>query len=346
MKPLGLTVGDAAGVGPELLLAASRELRAAGPVVVFGAKNILEAALESLRTVYDEPALVRRVAGVRTPAEAADLDPRDLAVIEVDSDTSDALGDAPYPWGRAVPAFGALQHASLLAAIAAASSGEVEAIVTPPWHKARLADAGLPASGHTEVLQDRTHSPSAVMLLAGDVLRVALVTTHLAVRDIAGALTVERIVDVGRVVHAGLRRDFGFASPRVLVCALNPHAGERGTYGDEDDRIVAPAVAALQAEGIDAAGPLPADTLFPLVARGRLRADAVIAMYHDQGLGPLKTLHFDQAANITLGLPFIRTSVDHGTAYDIAGRGVVNPGSFQYAARLAKELAAHRERSG
>lgn len=340
--PLGVTIGDAAGVGPELTLSAGRALAAQWPVVAYGSVELLRAALASLREHAAErgasAALFDAVAAVDDPDGAHAVPAGTLAVI--DCPISHALPSlAPYPWGEPVAAFGALQHAALLRAIDDALAGRICGILTAPWHKARLADAGLPPTGHTEVLRDAVGAGEVVMMLAGEVLRVALATIHLPLREVPGALTTQGIVEVGRIVHAGLRDRYGISAPRVAFCGLNPHAGESGVLGDEDERVVAPAVRALRAEGIDAEGPYPADTLFPRVVAGLMRADAVVAMYHDQGLVPLKTVHFGESANITLGLPFVRTSVDHGTAYDIAGRGRVDPGSFLYAGRLALRLA-------
>lgn len=339
--PLGITIGDAAGVGPELILMHGAELAAEGPVVAYGSPEVLAAARESLRMAGGFTA-VRPIA---RPEEAVDLGPGVLGVIDV-TDASDEWPALrlpslrPYPWGQAVPAFGALQYRALCRAVDDAGTGSLCGILTAPWHKARLADAGLPATGHTEVLQERAGVDRVVMMLAGDVLRVALVTIHIPLSEVASAIDAASIVETLAVIDADLRARFGLDAPRIAVCALNPHAGEGGVMGAEDDAVIRPAVEAARARGIDATGPHPADTLFPRVVAGKERADAVLAMYHDQGLVPLKTVHFGASANITLGLPFVRTSVDHGTAYDIAGTGRVDAGSFLYAGRLARRMAA------
>ena len=337
MTPLGITIGDAAGIGPELLLCHGAALRGEHPLVAFGSAAVLRQALADLRsrgvsTGFD------RIEVVEAPTDANAVHEGTLAVIDVAQPECEEMLQ-PYPWGQAIPWFGRLQHAALIAAIEAAMHGSICAIFTAPWHKARLADAGLKPTGHTEVLESETGASEAVMLLAGDQLRVALATIHLPLREVPTALSTESIVATCRVLAAGLTARYGIAAPRIAVCGLNPHAGESGVLGAEDDDVVAPAIARLREAGIDATGPYPADTLFPRLVAGRQQADAVLAMYHDQGLVPLKTVHFGESANVTLGLPFVRTSVDHGTAYDIAGEGKADAGSFLYAGKLALEMA-------
>jgi 4-hydroxythreonine-4-phosphate dehydrogenase len=340
---LGFTLGDAAGVGPELLLRAWDELTAAGPAVVFGQVLLLDAARRDLarRGVRTTQAPIVRVA---TPGEGASAGLGVLPVLEVETPLTMTLPATAYPWGEAIAAFGALQHASLVAAVRAAQAGAINAVVTPPWHKARLRDAGLPPTGHTEVLESLAARPGrrAVMMLASDRLRVGLVTSHIPIRRVALEVTREAIVEQATSLAEGLTEGFGIESPTLALCGLNPHAGEAGTIGSEDDEVVSPAVAELRRLGIDATGPWPADTLFARVLGGAQRADAVLAMYHDQGLAPLKTSSFGVAANITLGLDIVRTSVDHGTAYDIAGRGVAETGSLRYAAEVARRMCSRR----
>jgi len=335
---VGVTIGDAAGVGPELVLGCTR----ADGVVVYGRVDLLRAAAVDLRRRGLAAPDPDRIIAVETAAEARAAAPSQLPVIDVDVDVHDALAADAYPWGQAVACFGAVQHAALVQAIDDAMAGAIDAICTAPWHKHRLADAGLPPTGHTEVLEARTGADRAVMVLAGDVLRVGLATAHLPLREVADRLTTAGIVETATAMHAGLRDLWGIEAPRLAICGLNPHAGEGGVLGHEDASIVAPAVEALVASGIDASGPWPADTIFPRVVAGRARYDGVIAMYHDQGLGPLKTAHFGEAANITLGLPIVRTSVDHGTAYDIAGTGAVDRSSFVYALQLARSFVARQ----
>jgi 4-hydroxythreonine-4-phosphate dehydrogenase len=223
--------------------------------------------------------------------------------------------------------------------------GSAAAIVTNPISKKSLYDAGFAYPGHTEylghlaltVFGDRANP---VMMIAGPGLRTVPVTVHIPLHDVAGALTADAIVETGRTVHLALKRDFGIAAPRLAISGLNPHAGESGALGREDDAIVAPAVETLRGEGIDARGPLPADTMFH--AEARARYDVAICMYHDQALIPAKMLGFDDAVNVTLGLPFIRTSPDHGTAFDIAGKGVARANSLIAALRMADGMAAQR----
>ena len=339
-KPLGLTMGDGAGLGPELLLRSYRALSEAGPLVVFGSVMALQAALRSLQG-RGIPGLVDEVVMVATPADALDVPVSVMAVIDC-LPLAASLFDLEYPWGRQIAAFGTLQHAALKRATACALRGEICAVVTLPWHKALLGLCGLPVTGHTECLEAWAAAGPVTMLLAGPSLRVGLVTAHMPLRAVAEAVTEERVVAAGRSLHDGLVRDFGIASPHIVVCGLNPHAGESGELGDEEERVIAPALAALRAEGVDVAGPFPADTLFPRVVSGRQPADAVLAMYHDQGLAPLKAVSFGAAANITLGLHIVRTSVDHGTAYDIAGRGEGTAASLMVAAEVARTMASRR----
>lgn len=336
MNPLGITIGDAAGVGPELILRCAEKIRESHPFVVFGSTDVLSAALDDLRR-RGVSLSVDRVVRVETPREAVHVDARTLPVIEV-AGAPEPL-PAAYPWGEAVAWFGRLQYEALVTATRAAMAGETCAVVTAPWHKARLLDVGLPAGGHTEVLAELTGTDDPVMLLAGDRLRVALATIHVPISEVPARLSIESIARNGQTLADGLRQRYGIDRPRIAICGLNPHAGESGTIGDEDETVVAPAVKAMQAAGIDALGPMPADTLFPLIVAGRMHADAVLAMYHDQGLVALKTVHFGESANVTLGLPIVRTSVDHGTAYDIAGSGLADAGSFIYAAALAAKMA-------
>jgi 4-hydroxythreonine-4-phosphate dehydrogenase len=215
--------------------------------------------------------------------------------------------------------------------------GKADALVTGPVHKGVINDAGVPFSGHTELLAELTGARQVVMMLAAPGLRVALATTHLPLREVAGAIDAPRLESVLRVLHQDLRSRFGLASPRILVCGLNPHAGEGGHLGDEEVRIIGPVLEVLRGEGMSLHGPLPADTLFQ--PRYLDRADAVLAMYHDQGLPVLKYMGFGRAVNITLGLPILRTSVDHGTALDLAGSGRARPDSLEAAVQTALELA-------
>jgi 4-hydroxythreonine-4-phosphate dehydrogenase len=219
-------------------------------------------------------------------------------------------------------------------------AGNAVAMVTAPINKAALQDAGFSYPGHTEMLSERCGITDSVMMLAGERLKVCLVTTHCAYRDVPARLSQEQILDTIRIVDTDLKRYFGCPRPKLAVLALNPHAGEQGLFGEEEARLIAPAIKRALDEGIAASGPHSADTLFWFAVRGDY--DAVICMYHDQGLIPLKLLHFEDGVNVTLGLPIIRTSVDHGTAYDLAGTGQANPASLVAAVRMAAAMAEKR----
>jgi 4-hydroxythreonine-4-phosphate dehydrogenase len=232
---------------------------------------------------------------------------------------------------------GRTAYGAIVAAVEDALAGEVDAMATAPINKQAFALAGLRWRGHTELLAHLTHAPSVAMMFHADALRVVLGTIHEPLAAVPRLLTRQVLEGVIRLAARELRR-FGFARPRLAVCGLNPHAGEGGVLGDEEQRVIAPAIAACAGDGIDVAGPYPADTLFVRASRGEF--DAVVACYHDQGLIPVKLLAFGKAVNVTLGLPIIRTSVDHGTAFDIAGRNAADPGSMIAAVRLAAKLAA------
>ena len=249
---------------------------------------------------------------------------------------------APCQAGKLNPANAAYVLKLLDTAYQGISDDLFDGMVTAPLHKGIINDDGHASdhffSGHTEYLAEKSQTEQVVMMLAGGGLRVALVTTHLPLKDIAAAITRPLVESVTRILHADLRDKFGIARPRILVTGLNPHAGENGHLGHEEIDIIIPALKQLQSEGIDARGPYPADTVFqPFLLKD---ADAVLAMYHDQGLPVLKYASFGQGVNITLGLPFIRTSVDHGTALDLAGTGRADSGSLMAAVRTACEMAA------
>jgi 4-hydroxythreonine-4-phosphate dehydrogenase len=244
---------------------------------------------------------------------------------------------APVRPGTPDPRNAAYVLETLAQAVALCQAGPVSALVTGPVHKATISDAGEAFSGHTEHLARLTGAATPVMMLVAGRLRVALATTHLPLRAVPDAITDAGLKAVLRVLAADLARRFGIAAPRILVAGLNPHAGEGGHLGTEERDIIGPAVAELRAEGLDLEGPLPADTLF--TPRHLARADAVLALYHDQGLPVLKHAGFGEAVNVTLGLPIVRTSVDHGTAFDLAGTGRAEPGSLLAAIALAARLA-------
>jgi 4-hydroxythreonine-4-phosphate dehydrogenase len=322
--PIALSLGDPAGIGPEIVVGAWRALRESGPAfVVIGDFTTLARicgpeAATPIDRLADGPALF-----------ADHLPVLDLPL------------PAPASPGAPDPAAAPSIAAWIDRAAALALTGEASALVTAPIAKAPLYKAGFKFPGHTEFLGERTGARDApVMMLAAGDLRCALVTIHEPLAKVPGALSLEAIVRVGMTTAEALKRDFGIAAPRLAVAALNPHAGEDGALGGEEAAIIAPAVRALQAAGIAARGPFPADTLFHPEAR--MTYDAALCMYHDQALIPVKMLDFWAGVNITLGLPIVRTSPDHGVAYDIAGKGVARPDSLIAALRLAAAIAARR----
>jgi len=248
--------------------------------------------------------------------------------------------EVPFPLGRLDPASAPAVLESIERAVSLTRQGRAAAVVTNPVHKANLYAAGFAFPGHTEYLAHLAGVRRVVMMLASPELRVVPVTVHVPLRRVPELLTGELIEATALVVEEALRRDFGIARPRLAVAGLNPHAGEGGTLGEEDGRVIAPAVARLRERGLDVRGPLPADTMFH--AEARRGYDAALCMYHDQALIPLKALDFDRGVNVTLGLPFVRTSPDHGTALDIAGRGVARPDSLVAAIATAAELSGRR----
>lgn len=246
--------------------------------------------------------------------------------------------ERPRVPGKLDPANSRYVLATLERAVKGCMAGEYDAMVTAPVQKSVINDAGIPFTGHTEFLAERSGAEHVVMMLVGGGLRVALATTHLALKDVPGAVTGRLVLKTLRVLQHDLRARFRIDKPRILVAGLNPHSGEAGHLGTEDIEVIAPAIALANKEGIEATGPIPADTLF--VPERLKQADAVLAMYHDQGLPVLKFASFGRGVNVTLGLPFVRTSVDHGTALDLAGTGRADPGSLIEAVKLAIELAS------
>ncbi len=327
MTVLALTMGDPAGIGGEIALAAWQALRAQGPAFVAIDDPVRLAALAG---TLGRNVPVRAVASV---AEAAALFQRALPVLPTPLPT-------PVRPGHPDPAHGPAILAAIRRAVALARAGDVAGIVTNPIAKTTLFAAGLPHAGHTSWLAELAGGGEPVMMLASPRLRVVPVTVHIPLARVAHALTMDRIITVGRVVASALATDFGFARPRLAVAGLNPHAGEAGTIGDEEERIIRPAIASLRGMGLEVSGPHAADSLFH--DRARQGFDVAICMYHDQALIPVKTLDFAGTVNVTLGLPIVRTSPDHGTAYDIAGQGKADPSSLIAALRLAAEIAARR----
>ena len=308
---IAITMGDPAGVGPELCLRllAGERVRAVCDPVIYGDLGVLARVAQQLHWPLPDTALVN--------------DPRAIDAADV------TVGAVSARCGRA-----AYQYVT--AAIDDALAGRVAAIATGPIHKEALHAAGIPFPGHTEILADRTKSQKVCMMLTSDAITCSLVTVHVGYREVPALLTRERILDTIELTAAAMHQLRGRA-PRLAVCGLNPHAGEHGLFGDgEEERIIAPAIEDARGKGIAVSGPLSPDTAF--LPKYRAETDAYVCMYHDQGLIPLKALAFEEAVNITLGLPIIRTSVDHGTAFDIAWRGVADPSSFIRAVELAAKL--------
>lgn len=325
MPPIAVSLGDPAGIGPEIIAKAWEQRHTRGLPALVCVGNV-----RAIRQVWDGP-----VAQVGSLDEAAAAFATHLPVLGV----GDACAIAPgVPDGDG--ARDAL--AALEAAVGLAGSGAASALVTGPVSKAQLYEIGFTHPGQTEFVAERcgTAAANAVMMLAGPSLRVVPLTTHVPLARVPRLLTVELIVAKATATARGLRRDFGLEAPRLAFAGLNPHAGEGGALGREEIDVIEPAIRILQAEGIDARGPFAADTLFH--ARARAQYDVAICPYHDQALVPLKTLHFDEGVNMTLGLPIVRTSPDHGTAFGIAGQNRADPGAMIAAIVMAGQAAQRR----
>ncbi|WP_265563094.1 4-hydroxythreonine-4-phosphate dehydrogenase PdxA [Sphingomicrobium arenosum] len=326
---IGISLGDPAGVGPEITARAWEQRREAGlaPFVAIGDPAAIEA-------VWDGP--VKLVDGLAEVEAAFD---EALPMLAIRAERPDTPG-TPSPAGARC----ALQ--SLEVAVGLARTGSTAAVVTGPVSKAQLYGIGFTHPGQTEFVAERcgVSKANVAMMLAGPSLRCVPVTTHIPLDDAPAALSTDLVAARARATLRGLIRNFGIARPRLAVSGLNPHAGEDGALGCEEIDIIAPAIERLCEEGWDVVGPLPADTMFH--PRARARYDAALCMYHDQALIPLKALHFDEGVNITLGLPIVRTSPDHGTAFDIAGKGVAEPSAMIEAIRLAASAAANRAAQG
>lgn len=322
-------MGEPAGIGGEITLQAWLRRDSAGlaPFVVLDDPARLAALAK--QHGWTVPLLT-----VAEPAEAMEAFATALPVLSVPLPAPSQPG---IPDRRNAPA---VLHAIELATVLC-RNGSAAAMVTNPIHKAALYDAGFSHPGHTEFLAALCDVQRPVMMLASERLRVVPVTIHIALREAIATLTSDLIVETGQILAADLRTKFGIANPRIAVAGLNPHAGESGSMGSEDATIVAPAVEQLRKAGIDARGPLPPDTMFHAEARSGY--DAALCMYHDQALIPIKTLDFDQGVNVTLGLPIIRTSPDHGTAFDIAGKGIAKADSLIAALKMAATMAVHRK---
>ncbi len=326
--PLIITMGDPAGIGPEIIVKA----------FVSGA---LSGTAQPLEVAGDPGILLRAAAACDLAAEITTADESSVTLrlnqVPMNVRPLSRLEDGAAVFGRPDLAGGRAMATYIEWACRECLAERAAGMVTAPISKEVLQQAGVLYPGHTELLTERCGVTDSVMMLAGDRLKVCLVTTHCAYRDVPERLSREQILTTLRIVDRDLKRDFGYSQPRLAVLALNPHAGENGLFGDEETELIAPAIAVACQEGIAASGPHSADTLFWFAARGDY--DAVICMYHDQGLIPLKLLHFEDGVNVTLGLPIIRTSVDHGTAYDLAGSGRANPASLVAAVKMADRMA-------
>jgi 4-hydroxythreonine-4-phosphate dehydrogenase len=323
-------MGDACGIGPEIVAKAFAQGALPGAFVL-GDLGVLRraAAVVAAGEGVDLP-----VAVIERPDEALAMPPRCVPVLPA---AGLPAGLDQLAWGGVDARAGAAAAACIRQAVALAQAGTVAAIVTAPIHKEALAAAGEPYPGHTELLQAEAGAGPVRMMLANDELKTVLVSIHVSLRAAIEAVTEPAVLETLRIAHAAAAR-WGQAAPRIAVAGLNPHAGEGGLFGDEELRSIAPAIARARAEGIDAQGPFAPDTVFMRARRGEF--DLVIAMYHDQGLIPVKYLGVERGVNVTLGLPFVRTSPDHGTAFDLAGSGRADPASLIAAAEMARRLSA------
>ena len=332
---LALTMGDACGIGPEIVAKLFRGPDSAGCVVV-GDTAVMRRAIETTGAGL-------ALAVVEHAADLRQLPPRCMPLLQVDGLPPDLAG---APLGRVDARAGRAAAACIVRAVELIRAGDADAIVTAPIHKEALAAAGIGHPGHTEMLQELAsvdgRMPAVRMMLANDELRTVLVTIHQSLRGAIDAVTFDAVLETIRIAHRSASR-WGQPTPRIAVAGLNPHAGEGGLFGSEEATIIGPAIVAARAEGIDARGPYAPDTVF---MRARDAAghpgefDIVVAMTHDHGLIPVKYLGIENGVNVTLGLPFVRTSPDHGTAFEIAGRGVADPSSLRAAVRMARRLAA------
>lgn len=323
---LAFTPGEPAGIGPDLIINWAQQARAPEVLTIADPDLLMQRA-----STLGLPLRLRIHTKQTLEEPARGTAAGELAVLPISLASPTTAGElntanAPYVL------------ATLDKAIELCQQGTCQAMVTGPVHKGLINDAGIPFSGHTEYLADSTHTDKVVMMLATEGLRVALATTHLPLKEVADAITGPSLSKVIRILHHDLQTQFGIDKPHILVCGLNPHAGEGGHMGREEIEVIEPALEALRRQGIQLEGPLPADTLF--TPKYLDRADAVLAMFHDQGLPVLKFKGFGNAVNITLGLPIIRTSVDHGTAIDLAGHGQIDGGSLNTALHYATQMAS------
>ncbi|MDH3504854.1 MAG: 4-hydroxythreonine-4-phosphate dehydrogenase PdxA [Nitrospirota bacterium] len=332
-KPLlAITMGDPAGIGPEIIVKAlqlPKVWRVCRPLII-GSRTIVERTAESLGASL----VLVPVGGHESSPNSRLFRRGSLPVLDPFSGSI-----RPVRLGQGTARSGNMAVTCIQTAVRLAQAGCVQGIVTAPINKHAIHLAGHTYPGHTEMLADLTNATESGMMIVGGPLRILFATTHLALREVPNVLTPATILRAIRLAHQGLTRLFHIQKPRIGVAGLNPHAGENGLFGDEEGRLIQPAIQQAKKQGIACTGPHPADTLFGKAMRGSF--DGIVALYHDQGLIPLKTVAFGHCVNITVGLPIIRTSVDHGTAYDIAGQGKANPTSLVEAIEMAATLATH-----
>ena len=323
---IGITMGDPVGIGPEIILLSliNPSIYEVCRPLVIGDSRILGAAKKIIQSRLEIEAIKKPDAGTY---RCGIVDVLNISELDPDKTT----------WGKPTVQTGGAMVRYITTAADLAIKQRIEAMVTCPINKMAMQLSGCHYSGHTELLAERSKSNEFAMMLAGERLRVVLVTIHVPLRDVPDILSRQKIVKTIKLTWQALNERFGIKAPRIAVSGLNPHAGEGGMFGDEEENIIAPAIHDAEAQGSYASGPFPPDTVFYHAAKRRY--DAVVCMYHDQGLIPFKLIHFNTGVNTTLGLPIIRTSVDHGTAYDIAGAGIANPGSLIAAINMAARQA-------
>ncbi len=324
-RPIAITLGEPAGIGPDLLVQLAANMPLADDYVVIADPQVLQERSKLL-------GIPLQITDYQQDSSANNTHTHCLTLLPVTCPSAVKAGELNSRNSSYV--LETIKHATL-----GCVDNEFSAIVTAPLHKGIINDAGIPFTGHTEYLAELTKTDLPVMMLATEGLRVALATTHLPLSDVSAAITQESLTSVIQILHDDLENKFGISNPHILVCGLNPHAGEGGHLGMEEINVIKPVLQALKEKGLNLTGPLPADTLF--TPRYLQSADAVLAMYHDQGLPVLKHVGFGNAINITLGLPIIRTSVDHGTALDLAGTGRAETSSLEAALKAAKQLTSN-----
>lgn len=324
---IGITMGDPVGIGPEIILLALNN-----PSIYQVCRPLIFGDIQILRTVQNSTASQLRLKAIKTP-EAGDYTYGTVDVLNLSE-----LKPPETLWGQPTIATGKAMVHYIITAVDMAKQGRIAAITTCPINKQAMQIAGFSYNGHTELLAERTGCDVFAMMLAGSRLRVVLVTIHIAIKHVPAMLSQKRIEQTIAVAGQALVDRFRLQSPRIAVAGLNPHAGEEGLFGDEEETIIRPAIHNAKRHGFNVTGPFPPDTIFYQAQKGLY--DVVVCMYHDQGLIPFKLLHFTDGVNTTLGLPIIRTSVDHGTAYDIAGTGKADPGSLIAAINMAAHQAA------